>query len=77
MVFFPVCLILCVFEKLQAYADYMGFILTLNEGVKGRKLTCEYKVSEVSKGVTLCGLPVCLRDVLSTPWYLRIWDPWI
>lgn len=32
---------------LQAYADYMGFILTLNEGVKGRKLTCEYNVSEV------------------------------
>lgn len=31
----------------QAYADYMGFILTLNEGVKGKKLTCEYKVSEV------------------------------
>lgn len=25
----------------------MGFILTLNEGVKGRKLTCEYNVSEV------------------------------
>lgn len=32
---------------LQAYADYIGFILTLNEGVKGKKLTCEYKVSEV------------------------------
>lgn len=25
----------------------MGFILTLNEGVKGKKLTCEYKESEV------------------------------
>ncbi|XP_042580104.1 serine/threonine-protein phosphatase 2A activator isoform X3 [Cyprinus carpio] len=24
----------------------MGFILTLNEGVKGKKLTCEYQVSE-------------------------------
>lgn len=33
--------------SLQAYADYMGFVLTLNEGVKGKKLTCEYKVSEV------------------------------
>lgn len=31
----------------QAYADYMGFILTLNEGVRGKKLTCDYKVSEV------------------------------
>ncbi|KAK2120428.1 hypothetical protein P7K49_001814 [Saguinus oedipus] len=30
----------------QAYADYIGFILTLNEGVKGKKLTFEYKVSE-------------------------------
>lgn len=34
---------------LQAYADYMGFILTLNEGVRGKKLTCEYKVSEVGE----------------------------
>lgn len=33
---------------IQAYADYMGFILTLNEGVKGKKLTCEYEVSEVT-----------------------------
>lgn len=31
----------------QAYADYIGFILTLNEGVKGKKLTFDYKVSEV------------------------------
>ncbi|CAI5797332.1 serine/threonine-protein phosphatase 2A activator [Podarcis lilfordi] len=30
----------------QAYADYMGFILKLNESVKGKKLTCSYKVSE-------------------------------
>ena len=30
----------------QAYADYIGFILTLNEGVKGKKLTFDYKVSE-------------------------------
>lgn len=33
----------------QAYADYMGFILTLNEGVRGKKLTCDYKVSEVGE----------------------------
>ncbi|XP_007443365.1 serine/threonine-protein phosphatase 2A activator [Python bivittatus] len=33
-------------KRSQAYADYMGFILTLNEGIKGKKLTCEYKVSE-------------------------------
>ncbi|CAL8276351.1 unnamed protein product [Merluccius merluccius] len=33
-------------KRSQAYADYMGFILTLNEGVKGKKLTCEYTVSE-------------------------------
>lgn len=31
----------------QAYADYMGFILTLNESVKGKKLSCDYRVSEV------------------------------
>lgn len=29
----------------------MGFILTLNEGVKRKKLTCEYQVSEVSRVV--------------------------
>uniref|UniRef100_U3IJM6 Serine/threonine-protein phosphatase 2A activator n=1 Tax=Anas platyrhynchos platyrhynchos TaxID=8840 RepID=U3IJM6_ANAPP len=33
-------------KRSQAYADYMGFILTLNEGVRGKKLTCDYKVSE-------------------------------
>ncbi|KFO82458.1 Serine/threonine-protein phosphatase 2A activator, partial [Cuculus canorus] len=36
-------------KRSQAYADYMGFILTLNEGVRGKKLTCDYKVSEVGK----------------------------
>ncbi|KFZ58842.1 Serine/threonine-protein phosphatase 2A activator, partial [Antrostomus carolinensis] len=36
-------------KRSQAYADYMGFILTLNEGVRGKKLTCEYKVSEVGE----------------------------
>lgn len=33
-------------KRSQAYADYIGFILTLNEGVKGKKLTFEYPVSE-------------------------------
>lgn len=33
--------------SLQAYADYIGFIQSLNKVVKGKKLTCEYKVSEV------------------------------
>ncbi|CAI5666180.1 serine/threonine-protein phosphatase 2A activator [Oreochromis niloticus] len=43
-------------KRSQAYADYIGFILTLNEGVKGKKLTCEYKVSEtVEKLVDLLG----------------------
>ncbi|NXH12041.1 PTPA phosphatase, partial [Bucco capensis] len=41
-------------KRSQAYADYMGFILTLNEGIKGKKLTCQYKVSEpVEKLVAL------------------------
>ena len=39
----------------QAYADYIGFILTLNEGVKGKKLSVEYRVSEVGKGRSLLG----------------------
>ncbi|XP_053551712.1 serine/threonine-protein phosphatase 2A activator [Bombina bombina] len=34
-------------KRSQAYADYMGFVLSLNEGIKGKKLTDEYKVSEV------------------------------
>ncbi|XP_033614885.1 serine/threonine-protein phosphatase 2A activator [Fukomys damarensis] len=34
-------------KRSQAYADYIGFILTLNEGVKGKKLSVEYVVSEV------------------------------
>ncbi|XP_063100249.1 serine/threonine-protein phosphatase 2A activator isoform X3 [Cavia porcellus] len=33
-------------KRSQAYADYMGFVLTLNEGVKGKKLSVEYTVSE-------------------------------
>uniref|UniRef100_A0A8B9GUM8 Serine/threonine-protein phosphatase 2A activator n=1 Tax=Astyanax mexicanus TaxID=7994 RepID=A0A8B9GUM8_ASTMX len=43
-------------KRSQAYADYMGFVLTLNEGVKGKKLTCEYPVSEtVEKLLSLLG----------------------
>ncbi|XP_071397501.1 serine/threonine-protein phosphatase 2A activator isoform X2 [Centroberyx affinis] len=43
-------------KRSQAYADYMGFVLTLNEGVKGKKLTCEYPVSEtVEKLLDLLG----------------------
>ncbi|KAE8582942.1 hypothetical protein XENTR_v10020390 [Xenopus tropicalis] len=34
-------------KRSQAYTDYMGFVLALNEGVKGKKLTDDYKVSEV------------------------------
>lgn len=30
----------------QAYSDYMGFVLTLNESVKSKKLNCEYEISE-------------------------------
>lgn len=45
----------------QAYADYLGFVLTLNDGVKGRKITSEYKVSEVCcaalRCVVLCASP--------------------
>ncbi|XP_028828822.1 serine/threonine-protein phosphatase 2A activator [Denticeps clupeoides] len=33
-------------KRSQAYSDYMGFVLTLNEAVKGKKLTCEFNVSE-------------------------------
>ncbi|XP_053473881.1 serine/threonine-protein phosphatase 2A activator isoform X1 [Ictalurus furcatus] len=43
-------------KRSQAYADYIGFILTLNEGVKGKKLTCDYPVSEtVEKLMSLLG----------------------
>ncbi|KFV86499.1 Serine/threonine-protein phosphatase 2A activator, partial [Struthio camelus australis] len=51
-------------KRSQAYADYMGFILTLNEGVKGKKLTCEYKVSEVGGGFGLS--PLHFRE----DWYV-------
>ncbi|XP_061655182.1 serine/threonine-protein phosphatase 2A activator isoform X3 [Phyllopteryx taeniolatus] len=43
-------------KRSKAYADYMGFILTLNESVKAKKLTCVYRVSEtVEKLLDLLG----------------------
>ncbi|XP_076868050.1 serine/threonine-protein phosphatase 2A activator isoform X2 [Brachyhypopomus gauderio] len=43
-------------KRSQAYAAYMGFILSLNEAVKGKKLTCEYPCSEtVNKLLLLLG----------------------
>ncbi|KAL4689820.1 hypothetical protein H8959_012611, partial [Pygathrix nigripes] len=45
-----------------AYADYIGFILTLNEGVKGKKLTFEYKVSEDGWGKRRFLLEPVVRD---------------
>ncbi|KFP46016.1 Serine/threonine-protein phosphatase 2A activator, partial [Cathartes aura] len=48
-------------KRSQAYADYMGFILTLNEGVRGKKLTCEYKVSEVGEE-TVSPAPLHFRE---------------
>ncbi|KAM3873782.1 serine/threonine-protein phosphatase 2A activator isoform 3-T3 [Diretmus argenteus] len=44
-------------KRSQAYADYMGFVLTLNEGVKGKKLSCEYKVSEEAEALVSTVLP--------------------
>uniref|UniRef100_A0A7N4UWX1 Serine/threonine-protein phosphatase 2A activator n=1 Tax=Sarcophilus harrisii TaxID=9305 RepID=A0A7N4UWX1_SARHA len=44
-------------KRSQAYADYIGFILTLNEGVKGKKLTCEYKVSEEAENLVATVVP--------------------
>lgn len=45
-----VCLILSLsLSPSQAYADYMGFVRTLNEGVKGKSFTCDYNVSEVCR----------------------------
>uniref|UniRef100_A0A8C0MFQ7 Serine/threonine-protein phosphatase 2A activator n=2 Tax=Canis lupus familiaris TaxID=9615 RepID=A0A8C0MFQ7_CANLF len=47
-------------KRSQAYADYIGFILTLNEGVKGKKLTFEYKVSEEAENLVATVVPTCL-----------------
>ncbi|XP_043576563.1 serine/threonine-protein phosphatase 2A activator [Chiloscyllium plagiosum] len=32
-------------KRSKAYTDYIGFILALNESVKGKKLTCDYNTS--------------------------------
>jgi len=38
-------------EKSQAYSDYLGFILTLNDAVKGKSMTGDFHVSEASKNL--------------------------
>ncbi|XP_056137995.1 serine/threonine-protein phosphatase 2A activator [Lampris incognitus] len=38
-------------KRSRAYADYVGFVLTLNESVKGKTLRCEYQVSETVDGL--------------------------
>ena len=59
---------LCSPSLWQAYADYMGFILTLNEGVKGKKLTFEYRVSEVGAwGVESGPFPKQLPEPSAAP----------
>ncbi|XP_040860533.1 serine/threonine-protein phosphatase 2A activator isoform X4 [Ochotona curzoniae] len=47
-------------KRSQAYADYIGFILTLNEGVKGKKLTFEYPVSEEAERLVATVVPTDL-----------------
>uniref|UniRef100_A0A8C2UQ41 Serine/threonine-protein phosphatase 2A activator n=1 Tax=Chinchilla lanigera TaxID=34839 RepID=A0A8C2UQ41_CHILA len=47
-------------KRSQAYADYIGFILTLNEGVKGRKLSLEYTVSEEAENLVATVVPTHL-----------------
>uniref|UniRef100_A2AWE9 Serine/threonine-protein phosphatase 2A activator n=1 Tax=Mus musculus TaxID=10090 RepID=A2AWE9_MOUSE len=47
-------------KRSQAYADYIGFILTLNEGVKGKKLTFDYKVSEEAENLVATVVPTHL-----------------
>ncbi|NXP97374.1 PTPA phosphatase, partial [Vidua macroura] len=51
-------------KRSQAYADYMGFILTLNEGVRGKKLTCLCSV----------GSPVPIEKLVAL---LNTLDRWI
>ncbi|XP_026777692.2 serine/threonine-protein phosphatase 2A activator isoform X1 [Pangasianodon hypophthalmus] len=53
-------------KRSQAYADYIGFILTLNEGVKGKKLTCDYPVSEVQPQSFITHLSHCARRKILT-----------
>ena len=33
---------------LQAYKDVMGFIMAMNDAVKGKKISSDYPVSEVN-----------------------------
>ncbi|XP_007471873.1 PREDICTED: serine/threonine-protein phosphatase 2A activator isoform X3 [Lipotes vexillifer] len=47
-------------KRSQAYADYIGFILTLNEGVKGKKLSFEYRVSEEAENLVATVVPTHL-----------------
>uniref|UniRef100_A0A3P8WP13 Serine/threonine-protein phosphatase 2A activator n=1 Tax=Cynoglossus semilaevis TaxID=244447 RepID=A0A3P8WP13_CYNSE len=44
-------------KRSQAYADYMGFIMALNESVKRKKLTCDYHVSEEAEALVSAVLP--------------------
>lgn len=47
---------------LQAYSDYLGFVLTLNDAVKGKSMGGDYKVSEVIMAVTQT-LPIMLKQI--------------
>ncbi|KAK7861802.1 hypothetical protein R5R35_000570 [Gryllus longicercus] len=42
-----------VWEKSEAYADYLGFIMTLNDAVKGISTATKCSESEVTKGMVL------------------------
>lgn len=59
----------------QAYADYLGFVLALNDGVKGKKITSEYKVSEVCCVVLCCVVSCCSTSttVIFSPCIDRLW----
>ncbi|KAH7941933.1 hypothetical protein HPB49_018588 [Dermacentor silvarum] len=50
----------------EAYAEYVGFVLALNERVKGKKLTDTFLVSEVTSGL-LSVLDTLDRWVRETP----------
>ncbi|OCT57551.1 hypothetical protein XELAEV_18003332mg [Xenopus laevis] len=47
-------------KRSQAYADYIGFVLALNEAVKGKKLTDDYTVSEEAESLVSTVIPVHL-----------------
>lgn len=44
----------------QAYSDYLGFVITLNDAVKGKPMTADCHVSEV-----ICILIVCVNTQVS------------